>query len=44
MSPESAKKGLEIFNSDKIQSFNEPCGSSEEYGDLRKQKIYEEYR
>ena len=43
MSPESAKRGLEIFNSDKIQPFNEPCGSSEEYGDLRKQKIYEEY-
>ena len=40
MSPESAKKGLEIFNSEKIQPFNEPCGSSEVYGDLRNQKIY----
>ena len=43
MSPESAKKGLEIFNSEKIQPFNEPCGSSEEYGDLRKQNIYTKY-
>ena len=43
MSPESAKRGLEIFNSDKIQPFNEPCGSSEEYGDLRKQNIYTKY-
>jgi len=40
MSPESEKKGLEIFNSEKIQPFNEPCGSSEVYGDLRNQKIY----
>ena len=40
MSPESAKKGLEIFNSEKIQPFNEPCGSSEVYGDFRNQKIY----
>ena len=43
MSPESAKKGLEIFNSEKIQPFNEPCGSSEVYGDLRKQNIYNKY-
>jgi dTDP-4-amino-4,6-dideoxygalactose transaminase len=43
MSPESAEKGLRIFNSDKIQQFNEPCGSSEMYGDLRKQKIYQDY-
>ena len=43
MSPESAKKGLEIFNSEKIQPFNEPCGSSEVYGDLRKQNIYKKY-
>ena len=39
----SAEKGLRIFNSDKIQQFNEPCGSSEMYGDLRKQKIYQDY-
>ena len=43
MGPESAKKGLEIFNSSTIQEFNQHCGSSETYGDLRKQKIYEEY-
>tara|TARA_A200000159_G_C7316217_1_gene336818 strand:+ start:313 stop:954 length:642 start_codon:yes stop_codon:yes gene_type:complete len=43
MSPESAKRGLEIFNSEKIQPFNEPCGSSEVYGDLRKQNIYRKY-
>tara|TARA_Y100000389_G_scaffold23635_1_gene20300 strand:+ start:2286 stop:2927 length:642 start_codon:yes stop_codon:yes gene_type:complete len=43
MSPESAKRGLEIFNSEKIKPFNEPCGSSAEYGDLRKQNIYTKY-
>jgi dTDP-4-amino-4,6-dideoxygalactose transaminase len=43
MSPEAAYNGLKIFNSDKIQPFNEPCGSSEEYGDLRKQNIYTKY-
>ena len=43
MSPESAKKGLEIFNSDKILDYNKSCGSSETYNDLRKQKIYEKY-
>lgn len=43
MSPESAKRGLEIFNSDKIQRYNNPCGSSDIYGDLRKQKIYERF-
>lgn len=40
MSPESAKRGLEIFNSDRIKDYNEPCGSSDFYGDLRKQNIY----
>ena len=43
MSPESAKKGIEILKSGRIKEFNKPCGSSETYGDLRKQKIYEEY-
>jgi dTDP-4-amino-4,6-dideoxygalactose transaminase len=43
MSPESAKRGLEIFHSDKIQEFNPHCGSSETYKDLRQQKIYKDY-
>jgi dTDP-4-amino-4,6-dideoxygalactose transaminase len=43
MSPESAKKGLEIFHSHKIKDYNEPCGSSETYKDLREQKIYQQY-
>ena len=42
MSPESAKRGLEIFNSDKIQKLNRPVGSSYVYGDLRKQKIFQQ--
>jgi hypothetical protein len=43
MSPESAKRGLEIFHSDKIKDYNEPCGSSETYKDLRQQKIFRKY-
>jgi dTDP-4-amino-4,6-dideoxygalactose transaminase len=43
MSPESAKRGLEIFHSEKIQEFNSHCGSSETYKDLRQQKIYKDY-
>ena len=43
MSPESAKRGLEIFHSDKIKDYNEPCGSSDTYKDLRQQKIYQQY-
>lgn len=43
MSPESAKRGLEIFNSERIKDFNESCGSSDTYGDLRNQKIYKDY-
>lgn len=43
MSPESAKRGLEIFHSDKIQEFNPHCGSSKTYKDLREQKIYKDY-
>ena len=41
MSPESAKRGLEIFNSNRIQKHNRPVGSSYVYGDLRKQKIFQ---
>ena len=41
MSPESAKRGLEIFNSNRIQKHNIPVGSSYVYGDLRKQKIFQ---
>jgi hypothetical protein len=40
MTPEQAKRGLEIFNSDRIQDYNEPVGGSWKYNDLRKQKIY----
>ena len=43
MSPESAKRGLEIFHSDKIKDYNEPCGSSETYNDLRHQKIFKKF-
>lgn len=43
MSPEQAKHGLEIFHSDKIQEWNEPCGSSNTYSDLREQKIFKRY-
>ena len=31
-------RGLRIFHSPRIQSWNEHCGSSKVYGDLRKQK------
>lgn len=40
MTPEQAKRGLEIFHSDKIQDWNNPCGSSVTYKDLRMQKIF----
>ena len=43
MTPEQAKRGLEIFNSDRIQEDNEPVGGSWKYDDLRKQKIYEPF-
>jgi dTDP-4-amino-4,6-dideoxygalactose transaminase len=43
MSPEQAKRGLEIFHSDKIKSFNPHCGGSWMYKDLREQKIYKDY-
>jgi len=42
--PEQAKRGLEIFNSNKILDYNKSCGSSETYNDLREQKIYEKYQ
>jgi len=40
MTPEQAKRGLEIFHSDRIQDWNEHCGSSLTYSDLREQKIF----
>jgi len=43
MSPENAKRGLEIFNSDKIQSKNDSVGGKWKYKDLREQKIYKEF-
>ena len=43
MSPEQAKRGLEIFHSNKIKSFNAHCGGSWMYKDLREQKIYKDY-
>jgi len=43
MSPEDAKKGLEIFNSDRIEDYNESVGGKWKYNDLRKQKIYEKW-
>ena len=41
MSPESAKRGLEIFNSDRIQDDNQSVGGDWKYKDLRDQKIYQ---
>lgn len=43
MSPESAKRGLEIFYSDRIQPYNEHKGSSNTYKDLRNQPIFSCY-
>ena len=43
MTPEQAKRGLEIFHSDRIKDINEDCGSSKTYKDLSKQKIFKEY-
>jgi perosamine synthetase len=40
MSPENAKRGLEIFNSDRIHLKNESVGGKWKYKDLRQQKIY----
>ena len=44
MTPEQAERGLEIFNSDRINDYNEPVGGSWKYKDLREQKIYENYK
>ena len=43
MTPEQAKRGLEIFHSERIKDNNPDCGSSKTYKDLSKQKIFEEY-
>jgi hypothetical protein len=43
MTPEQAKRGLEIFNSDRIQDYNESVGGSWKYKDLREQKIYNKW-
>lgn len=43
MTPEQAKKGLEIFNSDRIKNHNKSVGGSWRYGDLRDQKIFKDY-
>jgi hypothetical protein len=43
MTPEQAKKGLEIFNSDKIKKYNQSVGGSWKYKDLSQQKIYKKY-
>ena len=40
MTPEQAKLGLEIFNSNNISLKNNNCGGSNLYKDLRKQKIF----
>jgi dTDP-4-amino-4,6-dideoxygalactose transaminase len=41
MSPEQAKKGIEIFHSPKIHSNNPHCGGSWLYDDLSTQKIFQ---
>lgn len=43
MTPEQAKRGLEIFHSDRINDYNDDCGSNKTYKDLSKQKIFEPY-
>jgi hypothetical protein len=43
MTPEQAKRGLEIFHSDRIKDVNEDCGSYKTYKDLTKQFIFKEY-
>lgn len=43
MSPENAKRGLEIFNSDRIQPKNDSVGGKWKYKDLREQKIYNKF-
>lgn len=43
MTPEEAKRGLEIFYSDRVQPFNKNVGSSLTYSDLREQPIFSKY-
>ncbi len=43
MTPEQAKRGLEIFHSDRIKDHNEDCGSDKTYKDLTKQPIFQKY-
>jgi len=43
MTPEQAKRGLEIFHSDRIKEDNADCGSSKTYKDLTKQSIFKKY-
>ncbi len=43
MTPEQAKKGLEIFNSDRIKEKNNSVGGSWKYKDLREQIIFKKY-
>jgi hypothetical protein len=43
MTPEQAKRGLEILDSDRIQDWNKSVGGSWKYKDLREQKIYNEF-
>ena len=44
MTPEQAKRGLEIMDSDRIQDWNKSVGGSWKYKDLREQTIYENYK
>lgn len=43
MTPEQAKRGLEIFYSDRIKDWNNHCGGSWLYKDLREQKIFKKF-
>lgn len=43
MTPEQAEKGLKIFHSNKIQDYNNHCGSWETYKDLRNEPIFKEW-
>lgn len=44
MTPEQAKRGLEIFNSDKIKKYNQSVGGSWKYKDLSQQKLYKQWK
>jgi hypothetical protein len=44
MTPEQAKRGLEIFNSDKIKKHNQSVGGSWKYKDLSQQSIYTQWK